>query len=217
MVSVCVSSSHIAFGSIRMEPVFMILGHSAATGAVLAIEQNIAVQDVPYDSLHARLLNDGQILEYESQTQKKSQTKFIAPEKLPGIVIDDDAASRTGVWKISSASANFVGQGYRHDDAAKDGRATAEYKADLPATGRYEVLISWPPHPNRASNATVELQTSTGSKTFSIDQRKKPAEDDPFHSLGVFDFIKTKPAIVRISNAESDGYVVIDAVQWLEQ
>lgn len=62
LVSVCVSSSHIAFGSIRMEPVFMILGQSAATGAVLAIEDGSTVQAVPYDRLRPRLLTDGQQL-----------------------------------------------------------------------------------------------------------------------------------------------------------
>jgi hypothetical protein len=59
-VPVCVSSSHIAFGSIRMEPVFMVLGQSAATAAVLAMENNIAVQDVNYDELKERLLADKQ-------------------------------------------------------------------------------------------------------------------------------------------------------------
>ena len=63
LVSVCVSSSHIAFGSIRMEPVFMILGQSAATAAMMAIDQKIAVQDVKYADLSKRLLADGQILE----------------------------------------------------------------------------------------------------------------------------------------------------------
>lgn len=63
LVPVCVSSSHIAYGSIRMEPVFMILGQSAATAAALAIEGGVSVQDVPYASLRARLVADGQILE----------------------------------------------------------------------------------------------------------------------------------------------------------
>ncbi|MBL9211488.1 MAG: FAD-dependent oxidoreductase [Opitutaceae bacterium] len=62
LVPVCVSSSHIAFGSIRMEPVFMILGQSAATAAALAIDAKLAVQDVPYAKLQERLLKDGQIL-----------------------------------------------------------------------------------------------------------------------------------------------------------
>jgi len=63
VVPVCVSSSHIAYGSIRMEPVFMILGQSAATTAALAIDAHCPVQHVDYDRLRERLLADGQILE----------------------------------------------------------------------------------------------------------------------------------------------------------
>ena len=62
-VTSCPSSSHIAFGSIRMEPVLMILGQSAATAAALAIDEKTPVQDVSYEKLRARLLKDGQILE----------------------------------------------------------------------------------------------------------------------------------------------------------
>ena len=63
LVPVCVSSSHIAFGSIRMEPVFMILGQSAATAAVLAINAGTSPQKIPYETLRNALLNDGQRLE----------------------------------------------------------------------------------------------------------------------------------------------------------
>lgn len=63
LVPVCLSASHIAFGSIRMEPVFMVLGQSAATAACLAIDAGVAVQDVSYASLQARLLADKQVLE----------------------------------------------------------------------------------------------------------------------------------------------------------
>ena len=61
-VPVCLSASHIAFGSIRMEPVFMILGQSSATAACLSIEENCSVQDLPYAKLAERLEADGQIL-----------------------------------------------------------------------------------------------------------------------------------------------------------
>lgn len=64
LVSVCVSSSHIAFGSIRMEPVFMILGQSAATAASMAIDRGVAVQDLDYSELRAQLVRDGQVLEW---------------------------------------------------------------------------------------------------------------------------------------------------------
>jgi hypothetical protein len=71
MVPVCLSSSHIAYGSIRMEPVFMILGQSAATAAVMAMDGNLAVQDVSYAKLRARLLADGQVLEYTRPAARK--------------------------------------------------------------------------------------------------------------------------------------------------
>ena len=64
LVPVCVSSSHIAFGSVRMEPVFMVLGQSAATAACLALDAGSTVQDVPYAALRKRLLADAQVLEY---------------------------------------------------------------------------------------------------------------------------------------------------------
>jgi hypothetical protein len=64
LVVCAVSSSHIAFGSIRMEPVFMILGQSAATAAALATDDGVPVQDVAYEKLAARLRADGQVLEF---------------------------------------------------------------------------------------------------------------------------------------------------------
>ena len=65
LVPVGLSASHVAFGSIRMEPVFMILGQSAGTAAVMAMEGGNAVQEVGYAKLKKRLLTDGQILELE--------------------------------------------------------------------------------------------------------------------------------------------------------
>jgi len=61
LVPVCLSSSHISYGSIRMEPVFMILGQSAAAAASLAIKDNIAVQDINYNKLAELLKKEGQV------------------------------------------------------------------------------------------------------------------------------------------------------------
>ncbi len=63
LVPVCASSSHIAYGSIRMEPVFMILGQSAGTAACIALDDNAAVQDVDYQKLKKRLVADKQRLQ----------------------------------------------------------------------------------------------------------------------------------------------------------
>ncbi|MBC8103534.1 MAG: FAD-dependent oxidoreductase [Cytophagales bacterium] len=65
LVPVCLSASHIAYGSIRMEPVFMILGQSAATAAALALDTGIPLQDLNYNALRTKLLEDKQILTWE--------------------------------------------------------------------------------------------------------------------------------------------------------
>ena len=62
-----VSASHIAFASVRMEPVFMILGQATATAAAIAIDDKCAVQNVPYEKLKAQLLKDGQALKVEAR------------------------------------------------------------------------------------------------------------------------------------------------------
>jgi hypothetical protein len=67
LVPVCVSCSHIAFGSIRMEPVFMILGQSAGTVAAMAIEKRKNIHDLKYEEIKKKLTDDGQILSYQNK------------------------------------------------------------------------------------------------------------------------------------------------------
>jgi hypothetical protein len=83
LVPVCTSSTHIAYGSIRMEPVFMILGQSAATAAILAIEAKQAVQDVPYGRLRQRLLADKQVLEFKGESRAKKSPALRPAKSVP--------------------------------------------------------------------------------------------------------------------------------------
>ena len=71
LVPVCLSASHIAYGSARMEPVFMVLGESAAYAACMAIDRKQPVQDVDFAALREKLLGARQVLEYAAPTKKK--------------------------------------------------------------------------------------------------------------------------------------------------
>ena len=62
IVPVAVSSSHIAFGSIRMEPVFMILGQSAGIISALSLDEGRDIHELDYEDIEAKLLEVGQIL-----------------------------------------------------------------------------------------------------------------------------------------------------------
>jgi hypothetical protein len=76
LAPVCLSASHIAYGSIRMEPVFMVLGQSAATAASLAIDEKIDVQKVEYSKLKERLLADKQVLTWQKRAPAASSKKM---------------------------------------------------------------------------------------------------------------------------------------------
>ncbi len=213
LVPVCVSSSHIAFGSIRMEPVFMILGQSAATAAVMAIDDKLNVQDVPYPRLRERLLKDGQVLSAKGIVQVAANG--LDPRKLKGVVVDDSDAKLKGNWTHSGAAKKFVASGYQHDGALRDGSCAATFSAKLPASGRYEVRLASPHNNNRATNTRIEIRHANGVEIKRVNQRKQPPIDALFISLGVFEFRKGGEASVTLSNQDADGYVIADAVQFL--
>lgn len=220
LVPVCVSSSHIAFGSIRMEPVFMILGQSAATAAVMAIEAKQTVQEVPYEKLREQLLKDGQILEYARPAGTSSTSdgpKGVLPKDLPGVVVDDEAATLTGDWTHSHSNGKFVASGYIHDGNTHDGQFQARFEAKLPQSGTYEVRLSYSQHGNRATNVPVRITHLKGAiATTTVNQQLPPPIDGLFVSLGQFEFTTDLPAVVELSNTGTDGYVIADAVQWVE-
>jgi len=210
LVPVCLSSSHIAYGSIRMEPVFFVLGQSAGTAAVLAIDGNVDVQRVEYAKLKERLLKDKQVLELA----RPAQPGGIDAKTIKGIVVDDEAAARKGFESVSSAVGPFVGTGYRHDGGEKDGKQSATFTPDLPSAGKYEVRLSYSPNANRATNVPVTVTHADGEKAVTVNQRQKPT-DGAFVSLGTFAFAKGTAGSVTVTNKGVDGYVIIDAVVWV--
>lgn len=212
LVPVCLSASHIAYGSIRMEPVFMILGQSAATAAVHSIEERSPVQRIDYERLRERLLADGQVLEW---TGPRREVRVIDPRTLKGVVVDDVDAQFVGDWPNSVVISPYVSLGYRHDDNADKGAKSARFAAALPRAGRYEVRICYSHSDNRATNTPITIEHAGGSDTVRANQRKAPRIDGAFLSLGTFDFAADRPAVVTFSNEGTDGHVIVDAVQFV--
>jgi hypothetical protein len=210
LVPICLSATHIAFGSIRMEPVFMVLGQSAATAASLAIDAGVPVQKVDYAVLKTRLEADGQILNYTAPP--KPAANFTALDSLEGIVGDDASAKLSGEW-LASVLTSGIHQGYRHDNDARDGLASATFTVTLPAPGDYEVQVAWTPNANRATNVPVKIEHAGGVAEVKLNQRERPEIGRLFGSVGRFRF--DGKGVVTISNAGTDGHVVIDAVRWV--
>lgn len=174
LVPVCLSASHIAYGSIRMEPVFMVLGQSAATAAVQAIEQAVDIQKIDYPKLKERLLADGQVLDFESPPMP--DVASVTKAKLGGIVVDDNEATLTGFDSIGHTTPGFVEQGYRHDGNAGKGMQRARFQPDIPKTGKYKVSITYGALANRATNVPVLIHHADGSNTVVVDQKEAHGE-----------------------------------------
>jgi len=212
LVPVCLSASHIAYGSIRMEPVFMILGQSAATAAVQSIENGQDVQDMDYQQLRRQLLDDGQVLDLPEGTRT---SKLLLAARLPGVVVDDGDADFQGNWTFSTSTSSFVGNGYRHDNDAEKGGARAVFRFPIRESGRVEVRMSYSPHTNRATNVPVTIESPEHRTTITVNQRDAPGVDGVFHALGVVSVEEGTTVIVTIDNVGTDGHVIADAVQLL--
>ncbi|WP_435204171.1 FAD-dependent oxidoreductase [Micromonospora sp. bgisy143] len=200
LVPVCLSASHIAYGSIRMEPVFMILGQAAATAAALALTGNLAVQAVSVPALQARLRQDGGVLDWGT----------------PGEVILDNASAsgitRAGTWVRSSDVGGYHGVDYEHDGNTAKGVNRLRFRPTLPTSGSWTVHLRWTAHPNRATNVPVDIAYSGGVTTRTVDQRQSGGQWVP---LGTYPFTAGSDGSVLIRTEDTDGYVVADAVRFL--
>jgi hypothetical protein len=214
LVPVCLSASHIAYGSIRMEPVFMVMGQSAATAAGLAIERGTTVQDVDYGALKERLLASGQMLDFVA-APSAGGGHGLDKSKLAGVVIDDGEAMLKGFDQTGHTSPGYVGEGYRHDGNTEKGAMSARFTPTLPAAGKYRVAVAYSVNGNRATNVPVTIHHAGGETKVLVNQKLKPKGDAPFHVVGTFEFAAGKEGWVEIANAGTDGHVIVDAVQWL--
>ncbi len=205
-VPICMAASHIAYGSIRMEPVFMILGESSATAAAMAIDDKVPVQQVDYARLKARLLADKQVLEWTGPGRAG-----VAPVKLDGLVVDDEDAVKVGDWVSSSAVSPRVGTGYIHDNNSNKGEMSVTFTAKPERAGTYDTFLIFSPHANRASNVPVTARAGEQTVTTRVNQR----QGNGLVSIGRFELRAGESISISIRNQMTDGFVVVDGIQLL--
>lgn len=209
LVPVCLSASHIAYCSLRMEPVYMALGHASGLAAVMATKTGAAVQAIDVQALRKQLLDQKAVLELASLAT------MVRSSKLPGIVMDDSEAVTTGHWTGSSFGSPVNGSS-RHDENTDKGQRSITYTLKVPTAGRYEVRLSYAHSSNRASNVPVTIEHAEGAAKATVNQRKEPPINKLFVSLGAFLFTPQKPAIITITTENTNSYVGADCVQLLE-
>ncbi len=198
------SSTHISYGSIRMEPVFMILGQSAATAATFAIDENTSVQDINYEKLKIQLLADRQILFWGNDSGSTT-----------GIILDNtdiNGVYITGDWTGSTSKSGYWGSNYIHDGNTNKGQKSVRYVPTIPSNGNYEVYLRWTDDPNRADNIPVQIVHSSGTNVITVNQKTNG---------GKWNLLTTVPmragtnSSVTIKTDATTGFVVADAVRFV--
>ena len=201
LVPVCLSASHIAYGSIRMEPVFMVLGQAAALAAAMAIDAGGSVQQVDVARLKRRLEADPYL-----------------DGRSPEILVDNDDTARvqvTGAWeKIRGGYGRSV---YR--DANPGGaEKTVRFLPAISRRGRYAVYAYFPKTDRPTSQTAITIHDGKHARQVVLQTahiRELGLSSGEWVPLGTYKMTRGRQAFVEISNKKADGVVMADAVVWV--
>ncbi len=204
LVPVCLSASHIAYGSIRMEPVFMVLGQSAAIAAALAIEKNNDVQKVDVKKLQSLLATDP-----------------LMNGKTPEVLVDNDNSSQvtvTGDW--GSRKQGAYGMSMLIDSSKGTGNKAIRFTPALPRKGTYHIYTYIPKLPGLSSTTSINIYDGRDVKKIIIkaeDIKVEGQTSGEWISLGRYRLPKDKKVYVEITNNNADGFVIADAVLFIPE
>ncbi len=202
LVPVCLSATHIAYGSIRMEPVFMVLSQSAAVAAIMSINTNKPVQEINVKQLQETLIKQP-----------------LADNSVVEILVDNDDASNvsiTGNWTTERKGS------YGPSMLTNDGKGgTVESMRFIPPvtnSGSYKVYAYFPKVQNATSKTAVTIFDGKAKKEKVIkesDVRVEGQTTGEWVPLGTYSLSKGRKSYVEISNKNADGVVVADAVLFI--
>jgi hypothetical protein len=197
IVPVCISASHLAYASVRMEPQYMLMGHAAGVAAALAGKHRVAVQRVDLTALQNKLKSQRQLLTLAGN-----------PNGVFGqghtVVVDDDMSrfvELEGSWYGTEDPAEG-----RHaitfllNESAEPSRVT--YRPWLPKAGTYKVYGWWPKGAKLAPNVPLSVTHSGGTASLSLNQH---ADGDGWVLLGTFPFAAGSGSSLTVTNQGATG------------
>jgi hypothetical protein len=203
-VPAALSASHIAYGSIRMEPVFMVLGQSSAVAACMAIDGDVAVQDVDIEEL-----------------QKILRENPLADGSTPEILVDNDdqeAVTIKGEWDRQTRGG--YGPSLLRDLSQGKEEKSIRFAPEIMEKGSYQVYAYFSRTEEPTSQTLILASDGKEEKEIMVreeDVRVEGQTSGEWVHLGQFDLEQGKEAYVEITNQGADGVTVADAVLWVPE
>ena len=201
-VPVCLSATHIAYGSIRMEPVFMVLAQSAATAAIQAIDKKISVQQIDVQHI-----------------QKALKENPLADGTTREILIDNDdkgSVTLVGSWTTLKNAPGCYGPSLLSSSYGEKSKIrSVKFSTLIEKDGTYEVYIYLPR--TAGASSTVEVVFYDGKRRHTQDLKPNQLKIEGQTSgewmlLGQYDMEKDERPYVEVSTRGANGTVVADAV-----
>jgi hypothetical protein len=201
-VPVCMSASHIAYGSIRMEPVFMVLAQSCAVAASLAIDNNHPVQQVDTKKINAILQNNP-----------------LLDGSTPEVLVDNDDSLHIiieGNWQAE----NNGGYGPSWLKATPSNNLqSVQYSPIIKVSGKYSIYAYLPTVDSASKNYHFIIRTGITEKDLFISSgiHVEGQTSGEWVSLGTYSLFSDKKTIVVIDNKKADGYITADGVLFVPE
>ncbi|MCM2374341.1 FAD-dependent oxidoreductase [Aporhodopirellula aestuarii] len=220
-----ISVTHEALGTTRVMKTCGMMGEVVGRATSLCILHDClprSVYERYWDEMHELLLLPGKArrdtvdakieIPDDAMTAANDQgmSTGIDPASLPGIVIDDSQAKKTGPWRPSISLEGFVGASYVFSHA--NDNATIRFAADAPRTGKFAIRIAYRPHANCGDRVPVTVSIGDETSTVIVNMKTPPSEG-VFHTVGRFEVQEGTPVAVTLATEGAGGDVHADAVQ----
>lgn len=199
LVPVCLSASHIAFGSIRMEPVFMLLGQSAAKAASLAIDAGVKVQEIDVKEIQ-RMYEEDPLLDGSA----------------PDVLVDDTQIElpADSKWERAKSNRGF-GPSYIKLEKTR-GKQSIQFPVNVQKDGKYDLYIYFVRNQQSTERAEILIHNGKETSKFILEQKEiivRGQTSGEWVSVGEYDLKAGQPAHVEFNNnGNVTGIVIADAV-----
>jgi hypothetical protein len=228
MAGRCISVTHEALGTVRVMKTCGMMGEVVGRAASICSKEDCLPRDVYQE--HWDQLD--QLLKLPGLARRKSVDSEILipsnalpaapaegppsgldPQSLPGVVIDDTKAQKSGRWSAGRGLKGYIGWSYLY--AGNNSGAEARFPWKPPTPGRYEVRLAYLAHENRGTQVPVQVTVAGRSEQLKINMRQAAPLDNDFISLGTFSVAAGQTIEVMIGCKDAGGNTHVDAVQFL--
>ena len=228
MAGRCISVTHEALGTVRVMKTCGMMGEVVGRATAVCVKNDCLPRDVyethwseldellrlpgkaRRDTIDAKIVIPSDAL---PEASAEGPPTGLDPKTLPGLVIDDRAAKKTGSWTEGRGLKGYVGWSYLY--ASSGGGASIRFEFQPAKPGLHEVRLAYLPHENRGTRVPVTVISGDGEKTLRVDMRQPAPLESSFISLGKFNFRPGEAAAVVVGSEDAGGTVHADAIQVL--